>query len=760
MKAIVLGKFSWQKVLEILVEFTYLLVFFAVPLALAFFLKTDNVFELNKIVLFRSLVYVLFILTLIKAFFFSSRQKFSRRYLLPVLILIIFGAISLFFSIDPANSYYGLADRQQGYRSLLFYGWWFFLLLYNLVTSNDLDKKIHRIFWVIMGSSFFVSLYGLLQILGIDFISWTEPPFITHRTFSTLGQPNFLGSYLVLIMPLLLYGLIKYRKFWPRLILAVLLVFQLATLFATGSRSAWLGLLGALVLLAYWNLSRPWPSLQRPQRRGVILISFLLGLVAIISLFQNPYISQRLKTSLDFSHGSVSARFNFWSGAIQSISHRPLLGYGLENQGREFIKYYQVNWAQTGFVNAGTNRAHNLILDLLLTVGIIGLAVYTFVYFSFFKWANQNRSDHLYRFWSESLIAAVFAYLISLLFGFSIVVTEIYFFSYLAIVATQNARLSGGTEIDSKFNLGWPIKIIIIALALFFSGRQISFELKSLVADNYFLEMRQVLNQNDYPRALFYYQKIKAQNVNDFYYNYNFVDSLPYDLETTINPVIIKLFQKELIDLLPKLTKDNYDYYYLRAKIQTLLKDYPRALESYQKMIELSPDLPKNYFARAKFYVVSGRDDLALLDLKKVLELLPKPENNPESLSTSEKSVAYYQSLIFKELGDLYSRELKYDLAGANYRLSYLLNMSDLVTYKRIADSYFMGGDIETAIWYNLRASERYPTDYVWPFSLAVLYHQKGDDVNAIKYLDLALSLDSNKVISPTMIKSIRNNIK
>jgi putative inorganic carbon (HCO3(-)) transporter len=756
MKAIKLGKFHFREVLEMLIEITYLTVFLAIPLAMAFFLATDNVFELNKIVLFRSLIYILFFLTLIKALFWPSKRKFSLRYIWPILALLIFGAISLFFSVDPATSYYGLGDRQQGYRSLLFYAWWFFLLFYNLATTDNLEKKLGRIFWAIMGSSFLVSLYGILQILGIDFIAWTEPPFVTHRVTSTLGQPNYLGSYLLLIIPLSFYGLMKYRHFWPRFILIILLLMQLVTLMITGSRSAWLGLLGGLVLLVFWNLVRIWSGLSAPKKRGLILISILAAVMVALFLSQNNYIAGRFKGITDFKQGSVSARINFWSGAIKSFRQKPLLGYGLENQGMEFIKYYQVDWAKTGFVNASTNRAHNLILDILLTTGIIGLIFYVWIYTSFFWWTNQNRSDKQQRAWSEALIVAVLAYLISLLFGFSVVVTEVYFWSYLAIGAVINARLNNPAEADFRMKLRPGVKWLIIILAITFSGYQISREFKILTADNYFLEMRKVLIQNDYPKALFYYQKIKEQHVPDGNYTYYFVDALPVNMETAISPALVNLFQAQLDNILPRLTLAGYDEYYLKAKIYTLQKNYSQAENYYQKIIAISPELPKNYFARAKFYLVSGQDDLALKDFKKTLELLPSVQGSPATLSNLEASVSYYAGLVYRELGDIYFRAGDYVLAGENYRQAYRRNLSDATTYKKIADTYFMRGDLSTALSYNLHGADRYPTDYVWPLAVALLYQKQGDLDRAQKYLDQALSLDINKQISAAVIESIR----
>lgn len=299
---------------------------------------------------------------------------------------------------------------------------------------------------------------------------------------------------------------------------------------------------------------------------------------------------------------------------------------------------------------------------------------------------------------------------------------------------------------------------MLIVLALAFSGRQISLEFKSLVADNYFMEMRQVLSQTDYPKALFYYQKIKGSGAANFNYTYYLIDALPYDLEKVIDPVIVNLLQRELKNVLPSLVQTNYDNYYLKAKIYTLLRDYGQAAEYYQKIIDLSPELPKNYLARAKFYVLGQKNDLAIVDLKKALELLPAPQNSPESLSWAEKSVAFYQSLIFQELGGIYFQEQNYALAEQNYRAAYRLNLNDLNSYKKIADTYFMRGDLDLAIWYNLRAFERHPSDYVWPYSLALLYNQAGDHSNALRFLNAAIVLDVNKNIPTEVIDSIKNS--
>ena len=66
-------EFKLQIILEGLIEINYLVIILGVPLAFAWFLKNFNVFELNKIVLFEILTWLLGFLTLAKIFLAKKR---------------------------------------------------------------------------------------------------------------------------------------------------------------------------------------------------------------------------------------------------------------------------------------------------------------------------------------------------------------------------------------------------------------------------------------------------------------------------------------------------------------------------------------------------------------------------------------------------------------------------------------------------------------------------------------------------------------
>ena len=96
-------------------------------------------------------------------------------------------------SIHPLTALFGKYRRFEGFISFLNYGVIFFLVLQladNMRRTRALAKTL---FW----SGTLVSLYGVMQFLAIDPIKWGDLPFEAQRAFSTYGNPDLLGGFLV-----------------------------------------------------------------------------------------------------------------------------------------------------------------------------------------------------------------------------------------------------------------------------------------------------------------------------------------------------------------------------------------------------------------------------------------------------------------------------------------------------------------------------------------------------------------------------------
>jgi tetratricopeptide (TPR) repeat protein len=396
------------------------------------------------------------------------------------------------------------------------------------------------------------------------------------------------------------------------------------------------------------------------------------------------------------------------------------------------------------------------VLDILLTGGIIGLVFYGWLYGSFFRQGIRLRRDKKYGAGAEILLVLISSYLVSLFFGFAVVTTEVYFWAALAIMAALSikSRSDNHCVVELKIRPALRWLLLVGVLALFIC--QLGQELRVLRADNYYWQMRQSIAQGDYAQALFSYQKIKTQNVYSPGYRYYLVDSLPYDLDKGLNPLISRLYQQELPRILEEIKTETFDDVYTRAKIYSLLRNKESAEKDYAWLIAFAPEMPKNYLNRGRFYALIGENELALADFNKTLSLLPDPTNPPAALSTMESVVWNYRSIIYRNLADVYFAQGDYARAGDNYLQAYRHNLFDAASYKKIADCYFMQGDLDKAIWYNLRGGERHPQDYIWPLGAAILYQEKGQDDLALKYLNQALFLDGKKQIPTALVEKIK----
>ncbi|MBU4347364.1 O-antigen ligase family protein [Patescibacteria group bacterium] len=786
------------KILDLLIEAGWLAVIFFVPLYFAVFFKTNDVFELNKIILFKIFVLLLLFFSLFKLIWNvanfpkilpfchsrasgnpgESRENLAswRKYLLiPFLFLLSLVAATL-LSKNIGLSYYGSYSRFQGLETHFYYLLFFILLLLNL----ESDKQIYRIIIAIALSSFFICVYGLLQIAGLDFFDWNEPVYITHRVTSTLGQPNFLASYLLLAIPATAYLINSPKKFLYKFSWAILLIFQLACLFFTYSRAGWLGLFFGVIFsgLVYLFAKKKFAlKLLNKKALGSALLIIVMAASCFSLLFYcNAMFKARIKSIVDFNGAGAATRMAFWQAGIDIIKKKPLFGYGLDNQGEELVKYYKKDWARTGWVNDFPDRAHNLFLDTLITTGIVGFLFYLALLYLFFKLIIENIKNNNSAFLSWLILTALISYLISLMFGFSIVATNVYFWLYFAIIIVINRnygqiRESSKTPLCHSRESGNPganrknlfislIKIILlflIAMAVFY---QANYEIKHLIADQYFRELKIASANQEYYKAYELYGYIKDEKINDGYYE-NFFAAVLADWYGGFNSKVFTIQgEKILKDMEQNIKGERFADYLAKAKIYTALARekndnyFNLAEENFNKAIGLSPEMPKVYRELAKMYYKKGDYDNVIANYNKALACLPALDKNIDVLH--KNAVNFEQYLIYKGMAEAYLKQKNYEEAEKNYWLAYYNNITDIVLFKKIADTYYMRGDLDKAVFYNKRGMMLSPKDYVWPYAIALLYQEKGDKDKALEYAEQALNLEPENELVKIIIKNLK----
>ncbi|MDO8667512.1 MAG: tetratricopeptide repeat protein [bacterium] len=746
------------KIFDYIIEYGILAIVFFIPLIFDFTGLSYNIVDLYKIVFFRIIISLIFLAYLAKVFI-TGRLSYrgSGKIFLFVFFLLSSFFISSWFSLNPSQSFFGNFLRQQG-----FYNYFNYLLFFILLILNIRDfKQIKRIVAAVILSASLTAVYGLIQYFNLDPVHWSEKAVDLGRIYSTLGQPNFFGHYLILVLPFSLYALIFMAKgILPRFFVILAILMQLFCLIFTYSRAAWLGFFGATAfLLLIWLVFGP---------RKKLVISFvgclLIGLIIIIGLNAIKPIEQshssgigvinRLKSLTDPKSGSNKMRLYYLESAVKEIKGesfgRLIFGYGPETLSSIFIKHYRQDWGVYEAINGYPDRAHNWLFDQILTLGFLGLMANLAFYFYliykaiiFLRARNKLGSeDWLIIFLSASLVG----YFINNLFSFSLFTNYVYLFLILALAwliinyEEKNREIEIKLTNFSKF-LIW-FSLLAVALIFFYTNN-----LNQIRAEIYYVKALKSMESPGCQGVINNMEKALNLSPSNNYYQERylvlFLNCFPSVSEIT-QPESRKDSLSRIIELVDD--KEFYDNRINLARAYALLGSnldkayYEKAEKIYVGLIK---DFP--YFTTA--YEDLGRQKMmqedyqGVLDVyKRALEVLPSLDH-PDLNDQHRTQISSIAVRLYEGLGQAYFKIKDYDLALDYYKEGLKLDPYRATLYKNIADIYYVQGQFDKAIAWNKRGLMLSPTDYNWPLALSLLYRDKKDLIKAKEYLDQALKL-------------------
>lgn len=343
-------------------------------------------------------------------------------------------------SVNPLWSIQGAPQRHEGLLSLL---------AYSAICAGTL-VVVARGGWRLwcaaaLFSAMVIAGYGIAQYFGWEWLVRDPIRVFWWRPFSTAGNPNFLGAYMVLMSPLAACVLLTSRgRVVPLLSGGALNLMVLAAL-CTYSRAAWLGLTVAAVVFAVAlrpdRAADPFPASMKSRLLGAIAFVVLLA-----GLFFSPgsplairraewSAAQRAQTAVE--PGDPQAGFRqrsyLWSHTAVLLLHRPLLGYGPET----FALVFPQDWDQERTLLFGESplridKAHNDTLDMAMSIGVLGVAAFVWVVVSTLRNATSGwgaRSPA--RVAAASCVAAMAGYWVDVQWHFSVVSVAPVFWSVL-----------------------------------------------------------------------------------------------------------------------------------------------------------------------------------------------------------------------------------------------------------------------------------------------------------------------------------------
>ena len=262
----------------------------------------------------------------------------------------------------------------------------FYVSIANYLQSNK--RHIPCILGTIGLCVSFESIIGLLQNFShvSEISTWQDvsnlnPEQVMTRVYGSLKplNPNLLGGYFVAGIPSL-FALCSYflaeKKYRNSIIWLTLSLISCVTLFLTGCRGSYIGLVVIFTCIFAVSAKYLWKSYQKIYLSaiGICCAVFTTAILSISSLR-----ARVLSIFAMRQDSSNSFRFNVYHSSLDMFKDNWLLGIGIGNQNfREIYGLYM----KTGF---DALSAYNIFLEIAVESGIFALIAFLGFLFTLIK---------------------------------------------------------------------------------------------------------------------------------------------------------------------------------------------------------------------------------------------------------------------------------------------------------------------------------------------------------------------------------------
>ncbi len=240
----------------------------------------------------------------------------------------------------------------------------YFIVFFMMVNHVRDSEQVKRFLFCLFLTCFIVSLIGAFQIPGGGRVS---APFEGE-----VGEPNTFGGYLLFMGAIAGGILAKTQNLRTKQIMAVLIVCIVPPLLFTQSRTSYLAIVPALLVLGLMT-----------ERRFIILGLLMIALMIsplllpkavkdrVLFTFNQPEAQGQIQIGQLRLDTSTSARLISWREALKDWPKHPILGYGITGH---------------HFIDAQFPR-------ILVETGILGLITFFYLLYSIFRLTLQNLKE-------------------------------------------------------------------------------------------------------------------------------------------------------------------------------------------------------------------------------------------------------------------------------------------------------------------------------------------------------------------------------
>ncbi|HDZ86163.1 MAG TPA: hypothetical protein ENH57_00545 [Actinobacteria bacterium] len=563
------------------------------------------------------------VLLLLKVYSIWSAKSFSFYRLKALKWLSFFAGaliLSTLFSIHLPSSLFGHYPRFEG-----LFTWISYLLIFLFVLDLFAEEKhIMTLIKALAISSILISLYGLAQFFGYDIISWGAQVMAVKRSFASLGNPIFLGMYLVLIAPINLYFGLKKRSLFFISAAALNIVALVSTL----SLGAWLGFIVALVALIF--VSRE--TILNYRRAIFLIVAPLIAVVIVASFMITPGFKEKVGEIVQ-GRGSFESRVLLYKSAAPMFAQRPLLGSGPDTFYIAFTQNLTPQYERKVSRRTVADRAHNNLLQILVTMGL--LALIPFIAFFIFLFndsrvALKSKKDDFFKDLLKATLAGALGFFVALQTFFGSVDISALFWAVLGLLGisiaklnnidrqTINIKIAGiSKQIVKQFTAGALIILVILSVVHGF---------RLVVADYFYRQAKLALGAGYQNDSFFFFEKAEQLTPFSSFYLNEYGKALTSVGEEQKNEIYLKR-ATEKMDKLNQSNRFN-SYYYLdagrayraRYRLEGNKQFLKKAMEKFSTGLRYDENYSVMRFEMALIQADLGFLKTAAVNIEKALE--------------------------------------------------------------------------------------------------------------------------------------------
>ncbi|MCU1426534.1 MAG: hypothetical protein JWL83_534 [Actinomycetia bacterium] len=299
------------------------------------------------------------------------------------------------------------------------------------------------------------------------------------RPVGTFGSSAYLGAAAALLGPIAIgVALDRTTSRVTRACAYVAATSSAIALVASGARAAWVGALAAGLIVAwvrrpYSPLSAEGRAARAPAREAhsvrllsspsvrVVAIVGAAAIAAVLLAFATG-VAGRVPDLVSDPQGGGRGRLDEWRVAVAVVARHPLTGVGPEGYRIAFGRSVDARYERTHGRNPLPDRAHDALLDVATTTGVVGLLAYVALLLVVGRFVLRalRRAPP----WVAGVAAGLVAYAVQSLFLFPVAELEPVAWLLAGVVVARTVR-------PEECMRGWvpraaPIIAAVLALAV------------------------------------------------------------------------------------------------------------------------------------------------------------------------------------------------------------------------------------------------------------------------------------------------------